>query len=70
VVTFEIVKSNYAARGEPVRLIRDKRHGGALRTMHAGETEAYESALRAKGSKKNTVPPSAVPSGRPAFDDC
>lgn len=72
VVAFEIVKSNYAARGKPLLLRREEAHSGALRRMTDGEQESYAISLRdAQGGRgnKGKTKPALGASGKPDFSD-
>lgn len=80
VVEFAIVKSNYARKGEPVAVVRETKHLGALRPMRPDERAAYEQACAAREARKRTrrtrgdsAPKSAAPKPKPnigeAFND-
>ncbi len=47
-VRFEIVKSNYAERGESLQLVRDLKHSGALRTMSPAESQSVAAFFKAR----------------------
>lgn len=65
-VRFEIVKSNYAERGEPLQLVRDKANSGALRPMSPPELQQVAAYLQAKNPPKG---PTGRQSAAPAIAD-
>lgn len=56
VLTLAITKSNYAERGEPLRLTRDRSNGGALRPLIASESaslDGWQKEARATKGRKS-----------------
>lgn len=51
-VEFAVIKSNLSPRGEPVLLLKDKRHNGALRPLHPSEREELELWRQANTKRK------------------